>query len=89
METLDLEAQILANRRGVSFVLASRLGAIECMISRDVLEAYFWLPPQADDARMLKPFYDGANRIRAIAHRKLLAHPTARLELTTADFSRG
>ena len=89
METLDLAPLISANRRGVSFVLASKLGAIECLISRAVLEAYFWLPPHADDARMLKTFHDGANRIRAIAHRKLLACPTARLELTTADFSIG
>ncbi|MDR5784476.1 MULTISPECIES: DUF1488 family protein [unclassified Caballeronia] len=89
MESLDLDSQISANQRGVSFVLASKLGAIECLISRAVLEAYFWLPAQADDARMLKTFHDGENRIRAIAHRKLLAHPTTRFELTTADFSRG
>ncbi|MBB5404747.1 hypothetical protein OKW32_007079 [Paraburkholderia youngii] len=31
---------------------------------------------------------DGYGRIRAIAERKLLAHPVARLELTLADFSR-
>lgn len=65
METLDLESQISANRLGVSFVLASKLGAIECLNSRAVLEAYFWLPPQADEARMLKTFQDGANRIHA------------------------
>jgi hypothetical protein len=89
METLDLDSQISANRRGVSFIFASKLGAIECMISRALLEAYFWLPPHADDARMLKTFTEGANRIRAIAHRKLLARPTDRLEITRADLSRG
>lgn len=45
--------------------------------------------PDADDAKMLKTFHDGSHRIRAVAHRKLLANPAARLELTTADFSRG
>lgn len=88
METLDLESQISANRLGVTFILTSKLGAIECLVSRSVLETHFWLPPHADDARMLKTFHDGANRIRAVARRKLLAHPVTRLELTTADFVR-
>ncbi|CAL8480759.1 protein of unknown function (plasmid) [Caballeronia sp. S22] len=89
MEALDLEAQISANRRGVIFVLAGKAGTVECLIARAALEACFWLPPDADDAKTLKTFQDGANRIYAVAHRKLLAHPSARLELTTADFARG
>ena len=56
---------------------------------RAALEACFWLPADADDAKMLKTFHDGVHRIHAVAHRKLLAHPSTRLELTTADFSRG
>ncbi|SAL02475.1 hypothetical protein AWB80_08367 [Caballeronia pedi] len=89
MEALDLEPQISANRRGVTFVLAGKKGAVECMIVRAALEACFWLPGDADDARMLKTFHDGVHRIHAVAHRKLLAHPSTRLELTTTDFSRG
>jgi hypothetical protein len=88
MEALDLEPQVSPNRRGVTFVLSRKTGPVECVVPRVVLESYFWLPPHADDARMLKTFHDGANRIRAIAHRKLLAHPAARLELSTADFLR-
>ncbi|BBU33502.1 hypothetical protein BTHE68_72360 (plasmid) [Burkholderia sp. THE68] len=88
MEALDLEAQISPSRRGVTFVLAGKNGVVECMIARAALEAFFWLPTHADDAKMLKTFHDGANRIHAVAHRKLLAHPAARMELTTADFSR-
>ncbi|KXU86779.1 hypothetical protein CR51_37255 [Caballeronia megalochromosomata] len=91
MEALDFEAQISTNRRGVTFVLAGKNGAVECMIVRAAMEAYFWLPidaDDADDAKTLKTFHDGVHRIHAVAHRKLLAHPSTRLELTTADFSR-
>ena len=88
MEALDLEVQISTNRRGVTFVLAGKHGPVECMIARAALEAFFWLPTDADDAKMLKTFHDGTKRIHAVAHRKLLAHPAAHLELTTADFSR-
>jgi hypothetical protein len=89
MEALDFEAQISTNRRGVTFVLAGKNGAVECMIVRAALEACFWLPTDADDAKMMKTFHDGVHRIHAVAHRKLLARPSTRLELTTADFSRG
>jgi hypothetical protein len=89
MEALDLEAQISANRRGVTFALVGKNGLVECMIVRAVLEAFFWPPIDADDAKVLKTFHDVANRIHAVAHRRLLAHPAARLLLTTADFSRG
>lgn len=88
MEAFDLGAQISANRLCVTFVLAGKNGAVECMIARDALEAFFWLPTDADDAKMLKIFQDRANRIHAVAHRKLLAYPAARLELTTIDFAR-
>ncbi len=37
---------------------------------------------------MLKTFGDGYRRIRAIAERRLLAHPVATLELTPDDFAR-
>jgi hypothetical protein len=88
METLDLEPQVLANRRGVAFNLVVQTGTIECVITIAALEAYFWLEPRASDTRILKTFQDGYGRIRAIAERKLLAHPAARPELTPDDFAR-
>jgi hypothetical protein len=57
---------------------------VTCVVSRAALEAYFWLAPSADDARTLKVFHDGFGRIHAIAERKLLAHPSKHLELSTA-----
>ena len=88
METLDLEPQVLANRSGVAFALARQNSTVECVITIATLEAYFWLEPRASDTRILKTFRDGYGRIRAIAERKLLAHPAARLELTAGDFAR-
>jgi hypothetical protein len=89
METLDeLEPQILANRRGVTFTLVRRTGAVECVITTAALEAHFWLEPRAGDDRILKVFRDGHSRIRAIAERRLLARPAQRLELTPEDFVR-
>ncbi|MEX3894244.1 DUF1488 domain-containing protein [Paraburkholderia sp. JPY432] len=88
METVEPGPQVLASRLGVAFSLVFQNRPVECMITITALEAYFWLDPRAGDERVLKTFRDGYGRIRAIAERKLLAHPAARLELTPADFSR-
>lgn len=88
METAELEPQVLANRLGVEFGLIRQNSTIGCVITIATLEAYFWLEPHASDARILKTFRDGYGRIRAIAERKLLAHPATRIELTPADFAR-
>ncbi|MFP4896616.1 DUF1488 family protein [Paraburkholderia sp. EG304] len=88
METVELEPQVLASRLGVTFSLVFQKRPVECIITITALEAYFWLEPRAGDERIFKTFRDGYGRIRAIAERKLLAHPAARLELTPADFSR-
>ena len=60
MGALEPEAQISANQRGVSFVLTGKNGAVECVIARAALEAFFWLSTDADEAKMLKTFHDGA-----------------------------
>ena len=58
------------------------------MVTLEALEAYFWLEPGASDARTLKCFGDGYQRIATIAARKMLAHPLAIVELTPSDFAR-
>ncbi|WP_084754144.1 MULTISPECIES: DUF1488 family protein [Paraburkholderia] len=86
--TVELEPHLLAGRLGVAFGLVRQHSTIECVITIAAPEAYFWLEPGAIDARILKTFRDGYGRIRAIAERKLLAHPATRLELTLTDFAR-
>lgn len=88
METLDLESRIVADRRGVVFILMHQSRSVECVMARAALETHFWLTPNADDTKTLKIFRDGYRRIHAVARRKLLANPTSRLELTAADFTK-
>jgi hypothetical protein len=88
MEAPAAAPRILANRRGVAFDLVRANGSVECVVTLEVLEAYFWLEPGASDARTLKCFGDGYKRIAAIAARKALAHPSANVELTSSDFAR-
>ena len=87
MDTLEFEPQVLAGR-GVSFSLPCPQGPVECMVTIKTLQDCFWLEPNADDIRILRAFRNGYGRIRAIAERKVLAHPATHLELTTADFAR-
>jgi hypothetical protein len=83
------EPRISADKRNLTFVMHWCEEPVTCVVSRAALEAYFWLVPSADDARTLKVFRDGFGRIHAIAERKLLAHPSKHLELSTADFAKG
>lgn len=86
MDTLEFEPQVLAGR-GVSFSLPSSQGPVECMITIKALQDCFWLEPNAEDMGILRAFRNGYGRIRAIAERKVLAHPATHVELTTADFT--
>ncbi|CAD6560488.1 hypothetical protein LMG28727_07165 [Paraburkholderia kirstenboschensis] len=88
MKKPEFEPQILADRQGVSFWLVRGHTTVECIVTIAALEAHFWLEPRAGDGRILRIFRDGYSRIRAIAERKLLAHPCVRLELTPDDFER-
>ncbi|SAL76041.1 DUF1488 family protein [Caballeronia telluris] len=89
MDAAAAAPRILANHRGVAFDLVRAIGSVECVVALEALEAYFWLEPGASDARTLKCFGDGYQRITAIAARKALAHPAATIELTSSDFARG
>jgi hypothetical protein len=88
MEAAATAPRILANRRGVAFDLVRANSSVECVVALEALEAYFWLEPGASDARTLKCFGDGYQRIAALAARKALAHPAASIELTSWDFAR-
>ncbi|MBN3760762.1 DUF1488 family protein [Burkholderia sp. Ac-20365] len=87
MDTLEVAPQVLAGR-GVAFSLPGPQGIVECVVTIRALQDCFWLEPQADDIRILRAFQNSYGRIRAIAERKVLAHPATHLELTAADFAR-
>ncbi|WP_175983296.1 DUF1488 family protein [Caballeronia zhejiangensis] len=88
MLTNRFEPRLLDNRRGVAFFLERSSGQVECVISLEALEAHFWLPQGADEAKVLKHFCDGYRRIQAIAERKSLIRPTGTLQLNPHDFDR-
>ena len=82
------EPQISAEKSNLTFILPRRGEPVTCIVSRAALEAYFWLAPNADDARTQTVFSNGFGRILAIAERKLLAHPSTHLELSAPDFAK-
>ncbi|SAL00043.1 hypothetical protein AWB78_05877 [Caballeronia calidae] len=88
MKVLVPEPRISADRRFVAFDLIWKGETVSCTVLRIALEAYFWLPPNANEARMLKVFNDGFSRIHGVAQRKLRAHPSATIELNIADFDK-
>ncbi|WP_028223734.1 DUF1488 family protein [Paraburkholderia oxyphila] len=86
METIGLESRLAPDGKGVVFTLSGPGGSVECVITREALEQYFWLPPGAGEARVLQAFTDGRKRIEAAASRKMLVHAGERVVLTVADF---
>ena len=72
----------------VEFKVVAHGREIRCSISRTVLEAYFWLPAGASEARMIRAFSDGRSRIVALAERKALCAAGETVVLTEKDFER-
>lgn len=72
----------------VLFVVSARNQSVQCSISREALEQYFWLPTGANDVRTLKAFADGQQRITAAAERRMLRSARTPIALTATDFAR-
>jgi hypothetical protein len=85
--TLTAEASISSDGKLVIFTALSRGQVVQCSITRDALEQYFWAPIGADDAHLVKAYIDGQKRITAVVERKMLKSPDEPIKLTTADFS--
>ena len=86
--TFTADVSLSANGKLVLFVISVRNQPVQCSISREALEQHFWLPVGANDARTLKAFADGRQRITAAAERRTLKSPGAPLALTAAEFAR-
>jgi hypothetical protein len=89
MDTTSLSEIVLASD-GTAVVFPIFVGGreVRCLITRDALEQFFWLPPDANEARVVKAFTDGRNRIVALAVRRALRVRTDSLKLTASDFGR-
>jgi DNA-binding MarR family transcriptional regulator len=87
MEIIEREPSVSADGRAVIFHLSTRGRDLECAVTREALEQYFWLQRDAGEARILKAFTDGRKRITAVAERKMLARPDEKILLTISDFA--
>lgn len=87
MEVIELEPSVSADGRAVIFQLSTRGRDLECAVTREALEQHFWLQRGAGEARVIKAFTDGRKRITAVAERKMLARPGAKILLTISDFA--
>jgi hypothetical protein len=85
--TLAAEASVSSDGKLVVFVAHIRGNAVQCSITRSALEQHFWTPVGANDARLLKAFSDGHNRIAAAVERKMLRAPGEAIKLNGADFN--
>jgi hypothetical protein len=72
----------------VAFQIFAGGREVRCSVTRDALEQFFWLPAQANEARVLKAFTDGRGRIVALAVRMALRARRDSLTLTASDFER-
>ena len=84
-------APLTARSRGgdsVEFEIQIRGKKLPCSITREALEDHFWLARQADEARLLRAFADGRERIVAIAERKARRLSAEAIKLTSLDFAR-
>jgi hypothetical protein len=86
MDLIDLMPDVAADRHQISFRLTGPRSEVACAMTREALEAQFWLPPDADQVRMLKAFADGRRRIIAVAERKVRLRPGEPVRLTAGDF---
>jgi len=89
MDTTNVSEIVLAtDGTAIEFPIFVGGREVRCLLTRDALEQYFWLPPEANEARLLKAFADGRNRILALAVRKATRVKTDSLKLTASDFER-
>ena len=85
--TLVAEARVSSDGKLVLFVATIRDRGVQCSISRRALEEHFWAPIGASDARLLKAYADGRNRVAAAVERKMLRAPSELIQLNGADFN--
>ncbi|MBC8742915.1 DUF1488 domain-containing protein [Paraburkholderia sp. UCT31] len=85
-DTLTAEPCVSSDGKVVAFVASFRNQSVQCSISRVALERHFWLPAGANEARTLKAFADGHQRITAAVERRMLKKTGTAIVLSAADF---
>jgi hypothetical protein len=86
--TNSVEPTIVDGGQAIAFEVIAAGRVVKCTVSRESLQHYFWLQPDANEARVLKTFNDGRRRIVAIAERKARRSATASIHIAVSDFQR-
>ena len=84
----SVEPTVVDGGLAVAFELIAAGRVVKCTVSRESLQHYFWLQPGSDDARVLRIFKDGRQRIVAVAERKARRLTADSIQLEAADFRR-
>ncbi|WP_034474441.1 MULTISPECIES: DUF1488 family protein [Caballeronia] len=82
------QPHISADKQTLNFVVEWRRESVTCVMPRRCMQVFFWLKPDADDARLMSVFRKGFCQSEAVARRTLLARSTRPVRLTETDFSR-
>jgi hypothetical protein len=86
-ETFTAEPRVSPDGAVVTFVASLHNQSVQCSISRDALERHFWLPAGSSEARVLKAFVDGGQRITAAVARRMLRKAGIPIVLSATDFA--
>lgn len=86
--TLSKDIRLSNDGKLVHFVAVWHDRAVQCTISREALEEYFWVPNRANGERLSKTFWDGRMRIAAAVERQLLRKHSEPIVLVAKHFSR-
>ncbi|WP_250504059.1 DUF1488 family protein [Caballeronia sp. AZ7_KS35] len=69
MKPLVPEPHISAGKQTLNFVIEWRGESVTCVMPRRCTQVFFWLQPDADDARLVSVFGNGISQIEAVARR--------------------
>ncbi|WP_250479043.1 MULTISPECIES: DUF1488 family protein [unclassified Caballeronia] len=61
--------QISAGKQTLNFVIEWRGESVTCVMPRRFMHVFFWLQPDADDARLVSVFRNVFSQIEAVARR--------------------
>jgi hypothetical protein len=84
---LSTEITLSPDGKLVQFVAALPGRSVQCAISREALESYFWTPAGADAPRLLKAYLEGRNRIAVFVERRLMRKEAEPIVLNAKHFS--